>query len=211
MIIPAILENSPKKFTETLSALSVLKNLKTVQIDFADGEFVATKTITIKDFHLPKNRILFEAHLMIDSPKDFAAYQKCGFKKIIVHYEAFANEEELENALDEIKKLKMIPAIAISPTSPVSVLRYFSDTIQDFTLLGVLPGRQGQKMLPDTIERLRQLRDLAPLAKIEVDGGVDSKNIANLIDAGATDCVVGSSLVKGDVKENYELLLEALK
>ncbi len=212
MIIPAILENNPKKFTETLKTIMGLKNIKTIQIDFADGDFVATKTLPIEEVQLPaKTKIQFEAHLMMDTPKDFSAYQKAGFKKVIIHYEAFASELDLEAAVEAIKKSKMTPAIAISPTTEISVFKYHTDTINDFTLLGVTPGKQGQKMLPNTIDRLLELRDMAPSANIEVDGGVNSKNIAAVIDAGATDCVVGSSLLKGDIKENYQELLEALK
>ena len=148
---------------------------------------------------------------MIDEPNNFAVYKDAGFKKIIVHYEAFKSELDLEAALDEIKKLKMIPAIAIAPNSEVSVIRYHVDTINNFTLLGVSPGKQGQKMLVGTKRRLRMLRDLAPMANIEIDGGVTSENIAKLIDSGATDCVVGSGLLKGDIQENYIGLLEALK
>lgn len=212
MLIPAILENNKKKYLENLKAVLGLKNLKSIQIDFADGQFAATKTLSIGDIELPpRSKISFEAHLMIKDPKDFALYQAAGFKKIIVHYEAFKSELDLEAALEEIKKLKMIPAIAISPTSEISVIRYHVDTIKDFTLLAVIPGKQGQKMLPETFDRLRELRDFAPSANIEIDGGVDSKNIAGLIDAGATDCVAGSSLLRGDIKENYKLLMEALK
>ncbi len=212
MIIPAILENNLQKFTETLKNIMGLKNIKTIQIDFADGDFVAAKTLPVEQLKLPaKTKIQFEAHLMAKVPKDFIAYQKAGFKKVIVHYEAFESELELEESLEAIKKAKMIPAVAISPTTQISVLKYHTDTINDFVLLGVTPGKQGQKMLSTTIDRLLELRDMAPSAKIEVDGGVNSKNIAAIIDAGATDCVVGSSLLKGDIKENYQILLEALK
>ncbi len=217
MITPAILENKPEKFKETLKSILTLKNLNSIQIDFADGEFVPTKSLSIENIIQLKqlvkhsNKIEFEAHLMIDSPKEFSLYQKCGFKKIIVHYESFKSELDLEAALEEIRKLKMTPAVAISPTSQVSVIRYHVDTINDFTLVTVNPGKQGQKMLSDSISRLIELRDLAPGANIEVDGGVNIKNIAQLIDAGATNCVVGSSLLKGDIKTNYQLLLESLK
>lgn len=212
MIIPAILQNNQKKFNETLKAVMALKNLKSIQIDFADGEFVNTKTLSINDILLPvKSKIDFEAHLMVNAPQDFLPYQQAGFKKIIIHYEAYKSELDLEAALEQIKKLKMVPAIAISPSSEVSVVRYHTDTINHFTLLGVVPGRQGQTMLPEAMDRLRELRDLAPSANIEVDGGVSINNIASLIDSGATDCVAGSSLLEGDIKENYKLLLNALK
>ena len=211
MIIPSILENNPAKFNERFKAISSLPGVKTLQIDFADGELVATKTIGIEDLKLPKNKFFYEAHLMIANPTNFADYAKKGFKRIIVHYEAFNSEQELEQALEQIIALKMIPGIAISPSTAVSVLRYFTDTIRYFTLLGVAPGKQGQEMKPDTFDRLRELRDIAEGANIEMDGGVNTANIAELIDAGATECVVGSALLEGDIQENYQNLLAALK
>jgi len=211
MIIPSILENNPAKFNERFKAISSLPGVKTMQIDFADGELVATKTIGIEDLKLPKNKFFYEAHLMIANPTNFADYAKKGFKRIIVHYEAFNSEQELEQALEQIIALKMIPGIAISPSTAVSVLRYFTDTIRYFTLLGVAPGKQGQEMKPDTFDRLRELRDIAEGANIEMDGGVNTANIAELIDAGATECVVGSALLEGDIQENYQNLLAALK
>lgn len=211
MIIPSILENNSAKFNERFKAISSLPGVKTLQIDFADGELVATKTIGIEDLKLPKNKFFYEAHLMIANPTNFADYAKKGFKRIIVHYEAFNSEQELEQALEQIIALKMIPGIAISPSTAVSVLRYFTDTIRYFTLLGVAPGKQGQEMKPDTFDRLRELRDIAEGANIEMDGGVNTANIAELIDAGATECVVGSALLEGDIQENYQNLLAALK
>ena len=211
MIIPSILENSLAKFNQRFKSISSLKGVKTLQIDFADGELVATKTLTIDEIQLPKTKFFYEAHLMVTNPKNFVDYAANGFKRIILHYEAFGQEQELEVALDEITKLKMVPAIAISPTTAVSVLRYYTDTIKNFTLLGVAPGKQGQVMMPDTFDRLRELRDLAPNANIEMDGGVNAENIAELIDAGATECVVGHALLEGDIQENYKNLLEALK
>ena len=211
MIIPSILENNPAKFNERFKAISSLPGVKTLQIDFADGELVATKTVGIEDLKLPKNKFFYEAHLMIANPTNFADYAKKGFKRIIVHYEAFSSEQELEQALEQIIALKMIPGIAISPSTAVSVLRYFTDTIRYFTLLGVAPGKQGQEMKPDTFDRLRELRDIAEGANIEMDGGVNTANIAELIDAGATECVVGSALLEGDIQENYQNLLAALK
>lgn len=212
MIIPALLETNAKEFQAKLKEVSALKGVKTIQVDFADGEFVATKTLTVAEIKLPKGKIQFEAHLMVQRPHNFDVYKKRGFDKIILHYESFDNETDLEAALEEIRKLKMKPAIAISPTTSISVLRYFSDNIFDFTLLAVVPGKQGQKMLPTTFDRLMELRDHAKNgAVIEVDGGVNADNISGLIDAGASDCVVGAALVSGDIQENYQLLLDALK
>ncbi len=211
MIVPAILESNVKSFQEKLKLAISLKGVKTIQIDFADGEFVATKTISVDEVKLPKTKHEFEAHLMTVAPTNLEAYKKVGFDKIILHYEAYASEHDLDEALSLINKLKMKPSLAISPRTPVSVVRYFSDTVHSFTLLGVLPGKQGQKMQSGTLDRLRELHDTVAGAEIEMDGGVNEKNIAELIDAGATLCVTGSALFDGDVKENYQNLLQALK
>ncbi|HAG27560.1 MAG TPA: hypothetical protein DEP19_01745 [Anaerolineae bacterium] len=210
MIIPALLETNAKQFQGKLKEVTALKGIKAVQVDFADGEFVATKTVSVGEIKLPKSKLQFEAHLMVKNPQDFSVYKKVGFDKIILHYESFESETDLETALESIRKLKMIPALAVSPQTAISVLRYYTDNITHFTLLSVIPGKQGQKMLPDTIERLMELRDHTHGSIIEVDGGVNAENIAKLIDAGASDCVVGSALVQGDIGENYKELLEAI-
>lgn len=211
MIIPSVLESNLKQFQSRLKEILTLKGIKYIQVDFADGEFVPTKTVSVEEFKLPKTRVKFEAHLMVNEPKSFEAYKKAGFDKIILHYESFGSEADLEEALDEIRKLKMTPALAISPTTSVSVLRYFSDNVLDFTLLTVVPGRQGQPMLPDAHDRLMELHDHSKTGCVlEIDGGVNSENIASLIDAGATQCVVGSALGNGTMKEDYQRLLEAI-
>ncbi|HMQ02241.1 MAG TPA: hypothetical protein PKD79_04235, partial [Candidatus Doudnabacteria bacterium] len=135
MIIPAILESNVKQFQATLKTVCGLKHIKAVQIDFADGKFVATKTVLASDIKLPKSKLQFEAHLMVDKPQDFSIYKKVGFDKVIVHYESFEDEVDLNNALEAIVKLKMIPALAISPQTPVPVLANFTDRVQHFTLL----------------------------------------------------------------------------
>ena len=211
MIRPAILESNIKEFERKLKLAVGLKGVKTIQIDFADGDFVATKTLSVAETKLPKTKHEFEAHLMVKEPRNFEDYKKVGFDKIILHYEAFESEKDLEEALLAIAKLKMKPALAISPHTPVSVVRYYTDTINCFTLLAVIPGRQGQKMQETTLDRLREMRDLVGNADLEVDGGVNIENISSLIDAGAGDCVVGSALFQGDIKENFQELLVALK
>jgi len=210
MIIPAILESNAKQFQATLKAVCALTDIKAVQVDIADGEFVATKTVTAADIKLPKSKLQFEAHLMVKNPQDFSIYKKVGFDKVIVHYESFEDEADLNRALEAIAKLKMIPALAISPQTPVAVALAFRDRVQHFTLLAVIPGKQGQTMLPNTIERLLELTDYSNGDTIEVDGGVNADNISSLIDAGATDCVVGSALVHGNIQANYEVLIAAL-
>lgn len=212
MIIPAILEKTPQCFAEKIAKIQTIKGVKhevqTIQVDFIDGQFLDHETLSIHDFAeigdlSPKYK--WEAHLMILNPQNFADYQTAGFSNIIVHYEAFENEEDLEEALDKIQKLGLTPAIAINPETPVTVLRYFTDTIHNFTLLSVHPGKQGNPFIQETYERVKELREIAHDAIIEVDGGVNANNAKALLEAGADNLVVGSALFETEnTKKNYQ-------
>lgn len=208
MIIPAILEKNPHGFGEKITKIQTLKNIRQIQVDFCDGIFVQNQTMLIQDFgligNLPK-KYDWEAHLMVNSPGNLQAYKDAGFTTIILHYEAFAGESELEEMLGLISDLGLKPAIAINPDTPVSLLRYFTDNIKQFTIMSVHPGRQGNPFISESIDRVRELREMAPNAIIEVDGGVNAHNIAALINAGADYLVVGSALFETeDIKQNFQ-------
>ncbi|HEX3099991.1 MAG TPA: hypothetical protein VHQ41_03380, partial [Patescibacteria group bacterium] len=152
----------------------------------------------------------WEAHLMVIKPTNFADYKTAGFDTIILHYEAFDSEDDLETALDEIEKLGLNRGIAINPETPVTVLRYFTDTIKHFTILSVEPGRQGSPFIPTSFARVQALREIAPNATIEVDGGVNAGNAQALIQAGANLLVVGSALFETEnIKQNFEQIESA--
>ncbi len=208
MIIPAILEKTPQGFAEKITKIQTLKNIKRIQVDFCDGVFVQNSTIAIQEFALIgslSKKFEWEAHLMIDHPSNFEHYKNAGFSTIILHYESFDGEVQLEEAIEHIVMLGMKPAVAINPDTPVSVLRYYSDNIQQFTIMSVHPGKQGNPFISEAIDRVRELRDLAPNVTIEVDGGVNAHNAAALIHAGADYLAVGSALFETeDIKQNYQ-------
>ncbi|MDQ3018595.1 MAG: hypothetical protein M3Q64_01855, partial [bacterium] len=171
MIIPAILEQNIDSFNKKLELLKQISKLKRVQVDFCDGEFVENTSLTIDQIENLPPKIEFEAHIMHKEPKNFAAYKNAGFSQIVVHYEAFSSELVMEEAILDIKKLEMGVGVAINPETPVSTVRYFADTIDHFTVMTVQPGKQGSEFLPESIERVEELRSIAPDATIEVDGG----------------------------------------
>lgn len=213
MIIPAILEKTTLEYGHKIAKIQTLKGVTTIQVDFTDGEFVDNQTLSIHEFaeigHLPK-KYEWEAHLMVNNPTNFSDYKQAGFSTIIVHYESFETEVMLEEALETITKLGMKPGIAINPETPVSTLRYFADNIDQFTLLSVQPGKQGNPFLEQTFERLKELRLIAENAIIEVDGGVNSSNAGALLQAGANYLVVGSALFETEnIKQNYQAIESA--
>ncbi|HEX3099939.1 MAG TPA: hypothetical protein VHQ41_03115 [Patescibacteria group bacterium] len=212
MIIPAILEKNPLDFAHKLAKIKTIPKVERIQVDFCDGIFVPTTSVAVEDIgHVPKlDKAEWEAHLMVDYPKNFAAYKEAGFSTVIIHYESFISESMLEDALDQITNLGMKPGIAIRPETIVSVLRYFTDTINQFTILSVEPGKQGNPFLPESIEKVKALRELAENATIEVDGGVNADNAGTLINSGADFLVVGSALFETEnIKQNYQKIVTA--
>lgn len=208
MIIPAILEKTTQGFAEKIAKIQTLgKTIKRIQVDFCDGVFVQNQTLAIQEFaeigHISK-KYEWEAHLMIDHPSHFEHYKEAGFNTIIVHYESFASERFLEDALEQIQKLGMKPAVAVNPETSISTLRYFADNIDQFTIMSVQPGRQGSLFITNTFDRVKELRLLAPDATIEVDGGVNVSNAHYLLQSGADYLAVGSALFETEnIKQNY--------
>lgn len=212
MIIPAILEKTVEGFEEKFSKIKQLAGVERLQVDFADSIFVDNLTLNIDQLPELDAKYQWEAHLMVQAPEDLAAYKAKGFSKIVVHYEAFLSEENLEQALQEITKLGVTPAIALNPETPISVMRYFADTITNFTLMGIEPGAQGKEFIPLTFERIAELRQLAPNATIQVDGGVRVENARTISQAGSNDLVVGSALLTAeDIQQVYQDLLAETK
>jgi len=210
-IVPAILEETRQGLEDKIFQITRIPEVERIQVDFGDGDFVPHKTLEVGEFDVLNPAFQWEAHLMIREPQNFLDYQIAGFQTIILHYEAFLKEELIDEAVTEIKKLGLIPGLAINPETPVSVLRYFGDTIDHFTLLSIHPGFQGRQFLPQTFDRVRQLKTILSSAIIEVDGGIREENAANLATAGADFLVVGSRLFETkDVSQAYKSLQTSL-
>lgn len=210
-IVPAILEETREGLEDKVFQITRnISGVERIQVDFGDGDFVPHKTLSVAEFDPLNPAFYWEAHLMLRQPQNFLDYQIAGFKTIIIHYEAFTKEESVDAAAGEIKKLGLQPAIAINPETPVSVLRYFGDTIGHFVLLSIHPGFQGREFLPETFDRLAELKMALPNAILEVDGGINSSNIGRLKAAGADLLVIGSALSAGNEwQRNYDELVAA--
>lgn len=209
-IVPAILENIKSGLADKMFVITHLPGVERIQVDFCDGVFVPTKTLPVREIGTLNSMFAWEAHLMIEDAHDFLDYKIAGFRTIIVHYEAFSTVAALDESLHEIIALGFEPAIAINPETSVSVLRYFTDTIKQFTLLSVVPGKQGQSFLPESVDRLRELRQIAPNAILEIDGGITLETLPSIAEY-ADYVVVGSAIFKsGSPGKNFEDLVNTL-
>jgi ribulose-phosphate 3-epimerase len=210
-VVPAILEETKEGLSARLFEVERITGVERIQIDFADGVFVSHRTVSIGQFEPLNPAFHWEAHVMAKPPLNLLDYEIAGFKTLVVHYEAFADPVELGRFLDEIRSAGLIPGLALNPETPVSVVPPLREWISQVTILSVHPGFQGQTFLPESIDRVRQLKQAVPDVILEVDGGVNEHNAPDLVAAGANLVAVGSALFETqDPNETYRRIGQAL-
>jgi ribulose-phosphate 3-epimerase len=207
IIVPAILEETESSFLDKVSRVTKISGVKNIQVDFGDGKFIKRALLPVTAINPLNPAFIWEAHLMVKEPKDFLDYKIAGFSIIIIHYEAFEDSRDLHEAVQLIKDQGLKASIAINPGTPVGVLKDFEKTVNQFLVMGVHPGYQGQAYLEQTGERISQLRKLASSVIIEVDGGINMANAKSAAVCGADLLVAGSSLVKApNMQEAFDKL-----
>ena len=171
-------------------------------LDVMDGVFVPNITFGTPILEVFKKYATkhLDAHLMIVNPENYIEkFASLGANTITVHYEACDN---LQNTINQIKKLNVKAGVAINPDTDVSVLYSLINEIDLICLMSVFPGFSGQKFIPDTFERLEKLKkiitDKNSQALIQIDGGVSTDNAKKLVSLGADILVAGSFVFKSE-------------
>lgn len=211
-IVPAILTKTKSEFAEQAAKIMKLPMLERIQVDFSDGIFDPNTLLPISEIDSLSPGFHWEADLMISEPQDFLDYNISGFKTLILHYEAFANKENLKKAITSIKSLGLEPALSIGTETPIEVLLEFKDQIKHFQLMSIKRiGFQGEPFAEEELARVRELRKLLPGSVIAIDGGVRQENIKSIAQAGADLICIGSALSKAaDIIVAYENLQAAI-
>ena len=175
-------------------------------LDIMDGVFVPNITFGTPILEVLKEYATkhLDAHLMIVNPENYIEkFASLGANTITVHYEACDN---LQNTINQIKKLNVKAGVAINPDTDVSVLYSLINEIDLICLMSVFPGFSGQKFIPDTFERLEKLKkiitDKNSQALIQIDGGVSTDNAKKLVSLGADILVAGSFVFKSEDASN---------
>ncbi len=185
-----------------------------VHIDIMDGNFVPSISMglpVIKSIRPMSDRI-FDVHLMIEDPDRYIDdFVDAGADLITVHAEACGH---LDRTIQKIKERGILAGVALNPATSLSVLDYVLDNVDMVLIMTVNPGFGGQKLIPYTIDKVRDLKKMIDKrglkTDIEVDGGVTLDNVAKIMDAGANIIVAGSAVFNGDIKENVEQFLKIM-
>ena len=169
-------------------------------LDVMDGRFVPNISFglpVIEQIRTATTKVC-DVHLMILEPEKYAEdFKKAGADILTVHIEACTH---LHRNIQQIKSLGMQAGIAVNPHTPVSLLKDVLGDIDLVCLMSVNPGFGGQKFIPRTISKIRELRRMIDEkgydVKIEIDGGVTLENAGEIVAAGADVLVAGNTVFK---------------
>lgn len=204
-VIPTVFSKNNRDFYIRLNILKKIS--KNIHIDFMDGKFVKVKSIELKEINKLDNKF-YEAHLMLYEPyKYLEKLKKKGFKKIIFHYETCDNLE-VDKTIRLARRLGFIVFIAVNPETSINSVIPFLNKIDGVLIMGVYPGKEGQKFIFKTYGKIAELRQIDKNIIIQVDGGLDLKNVKLLRKAEVNIINTGSFVSKSENPKNALIDLE---
>ena len=186
-----------------------------IHLDVMDGAFVPNISFgpvvvqAVRRF----TSLPLDVHLMVEEPGRYLAdYAAAGASLLTVQVEAC---KHLHRTVQQITALGCKAGVALNPSTPVEAVREILPFVDMVLVMSVNPGFGSQRFIETSTSKLRRMRklmdDLDPLADLQVDGGVDTHNIADIVAAGANVIVVGSAVYNGraSVAENITRLRQA--
>jgi len=169
-------------------------------LDVMDGRFVPNISFGFPVIeHVRKaTKKICDVHLMILEPERYAEnFKAAGADILTVHLEACPH---LHRNIQQIKSLGMQAGVALNPSTPVFMLQDILGDIDMVLIMSVNPGFGGQKFIPNTLNKIRELRrmidDNKLNVKIEIDGGITLDNAKGIVDTGADVLVAGNTVFK---------------
>ncbi len=171
-----------------------------LHLDVMDGRFVPNISFGLPVIEMVTrlNKKVNDVHLMIVEPEKYVeVFKDAGADIISVHIEACPH---LHRNIEQIKNFGLQAGVAVNPHTPVSLLSDILADVDLVNLMSVNPGFGGQKFIPYTLNKIRELRqmidDRGLNVKIEIDGGVTVENASEILEAGADVLVVGSTVFR---------------
>ena len=169
-----------------------------IHVDVMDGHFVPNITIgppVVRAIKRIATRPL-DVHLMIEEPDRYIdEFVAAGASMVSVHLEAVPH---LQRSVMHIKKLGARAGVVLNPATPAALLEDIAHDLDFVLVMSVNPGFGGQSFIPNTLQKLRRVRAVLSAAgssaPIEIDGGIDLANVADVVAAGANILVAGQAI-----------------
>lgn len=214
ILSPSLLAADFSKLGEQIKELED-NDIKYIHIDVMDGMFVPSISfgMPIISSIRKQSKAIFDVHLMIEEPSRYIEeFKKVGADIITVHLEAC---KHLNRTLSMIRQAGLKVGVALNPSTPLESLKYVLDMVDMVLIMSVNPGFGGQSYIESTTEKIKELKSIIDKngydIDIEVDGGINKDNIANIYKAGANVIVAGTAVFKGNISENICNINNAIK
>ncbi|MGQ0508962.1 MAG: ribulose-phosphate 3-epimerase [Myxococcaceae bacterium] len=211
LIAPSILSCDFGRLAEELSAVTDA-GADYIHVDVMDGRFVPNLTLgpIIVEAAKRSAKPPLDVHLMMVEPEKYIdAFAKAGAHILSVHVETCPH---LHRTVQQIRHAGAKPCVVLNPSTPLVTLEEILPEVDMVLLMSVNPGFGGQSFIPQSLEKVRRLRAMIDQrglkTMIEVDGGVNAKNAASLVEAGANVLVAGSAVFG---EKDYRRAIAALK
>lgn len=177
-----------------------------LHIDVMDGAFVPTISLggpIVKSIR-SKSKLVFDVHLMVEEPIRFIdEFVEAGADIITVHGEAC---KHLHRTIAAVKEKGIKVGVSLNPATPLNGLEYVLDELDMVLIMSVNPGYGGQKFLPFSVDKIKNLKEMINNRNldidIQVDGGISPSNVNLVLDAGANVIVAGSAIFNNNISEN---------
>ena len=209
---PSILASDFSKLKEEVKSVESAKYL---HLDIMDGRFVPNITYgpLIIEAIRPYSDSIFDTHLMIVEPEKYIKeFAEAGSDIITVHVEA---TDHIHRTIQMIKSAGCQAGVTLNPATSLTTIENIIDDVDLVLLMSVNPGFGGQKFIPQMIVKVKRLKEMTEKSPtdtlIEIDGGINFDNVKEVVDAGVDIIVSGSTIFKGNPKENLNKFRRILK
>ena len=207
---------------EEENSIKTFYNLETAKTDYfhidaMDGKFVKNNTSNLMLKYAENikqiSNLPLDVHLMVKDVDNFIEqYIPLMPSFITVHYEVFENKEDLLKVINKIKQNGIKCGLSIKPNTKIEEIYEYLPYIHMCLIMTVEPGKGGQKLIPETIEKIDKLKKYITQNNIDIyieaDGGINLDTIEDLKQAGIDIAVVGNAIIKSD---NFKNTIDNLK
>jgi ribulose-phosphate 3-epimerase len=196
-IAPSILSADFTRLAEEVATVEKA-GASILHVDVMDGRFVPNITVGLPVVKALARvtQLPIDAHLMIVEPGQYAEkFAKAGARMVSIHIEADANAHR---TLDSIRAAGALAGIVVNPATSLYALEEVIKFVDYVLVMSVNPGFGGQEFIPESLDKVRRLRKMIDerglKVRIEIDGGINADNIAEVTSAGAEIIVAGSAI-----------------